>query len=229
MSPVKRGGTLAPSRSGRDPARGRGQMQQKHTHFGGTMLALLAAPFYLLFLGVSSLFALGYSLFRSIVAGRAPVGDELKTPSRMWMVLLDASIAVGAYLIADILRCTIQQHTSWPEHLDGYGSTLGVHLMMMAVLPVVWTGLLAWIGWYGAAQRALRWKVVNTIAASVVLALFMGAFALVFAREAYPRMQIVYFGVALPMATGVVRGLIDQVGRRLTGDGDAPRHIGPAW
>lgn len=206
-------------------------MEKKHTHFGATFFAVLAAPFYLLFLGVSSLFALAYSLFRSIVAARAPVGanEDVKTPSRSWMVLLDASIAVGAYLLADILRCTFQQHTSWPEHLEGYGSTLKVHLLMMAVLPVAWTGLLAWIGWYGAARRSLRWKVINTIAASVVLALFMGAFALVFAREAYPRMQIVYFGVMLPVATGVVRGLIDQVGRRLTGEGRTPRHMGPAW
>ena len=204
-------------------------MDKKHTHSAWTIGSVLAAPFYLLFLGISSLFALVYALFRSIVASRAPVGNDVKTPTRLWMVLLDATIAVGAYLAADVLRCAFQQHTQWPEHLEGYGSTLQVHLMMMAVLPVAWTGLLAWIGWYGSAPRTLRWKVVNTIAASTLLGLFMGAFALVFAREVYPRMQIVYFGMLLPILTGVVRGLIDQVGRRLSGEARSSGHIGPAW
>ncbi len=206
-------------------------MEKKHTNSGQRIVGVLLAPFYLVFLGVSSAFALGYSLFRSIVASRAPAptGNEVKTPSRFWMVMLDATIAVGAYLVADLVRCTFQQQTSWPEQLEGYGSTLQVHLTMMAVLPFAWTGLLAWIGWYGAVRRPLRWKVVNTIAASVLLGLFMGAFALVFAREVYPRMQIVYFGVALPILTGIVRGLIDQVGRRLLRDDRSSGHVGPAW
>lgn len=204
-------------------------MDKKHSHSGHTIGTILIAPFYLVFLGLSSIFALGYSLFRSIVAARAPVANDVKTPSRVWVVLLDASIALGAYLLADVLRCWYHQHTNWPEQLDGYGSTLNVHLMMMAVLPIAWTGLLGWIGWYGATPRTLRWKVVNTIAASILLGLFMGAFALVFARDAYPRMQIVYFGVALPIMTGIVRGIIDQVGRRLNGDDSGGRYVGPAW
>ena len=204
-------------------------MEKKRTQSGVSIGGVLLAPFYVVFLGVSSLFALGYSLYRSIVAARAPVANDVKTPSRAWVVLLDASIVVGAYLVADVLRCWLHQHTSWPEHLDGYGSTIPIHLRMMIVLPVAWVMLLAWIGWYGATPRSLGWKTLNTIAASILLALFMGAFALVFARDAYPRMQIVYFGVTLPIATGVVRGLIDQVGRRLTGEGGAPQYPGAAW
>ncbi|HPF37365.1 MAG TPA: hypothetical protein P5081_16455 [Phycisphaerae bacterium] len=204
-------------------------MEKKRAHSGVSVGGVLLAPFYVVFLGVSSLFALGYSLYRSIVAARAPVANDVKTPSRVWVVLLDASIVVGAYLVADVLRCWLHQHTSWPEHLEGYGSTIPIHLRMMIVLPVAWASLLGWIGWYGATPRSLRWKTLNTIAASILLALFMGAFALVFARDAYPRMQIVYFGVTLPIATGVVRGLIDQVGRRLTGESGAPHYPGAAW
>lgn len=207
-------------------------MQEKHTDFLQYAGAFVIAPFYLLFLGVSSLFALCYSLFRAGVARRVPVGsdtDELKTPGRVWVVALDATIAVGAYLVADILRCTIRQHTTWPEHLEGYGSTLGIHLMMMAVVPIAWTLLLAWIGWYRPVARTIQWKTTNTIAASLILALFMGAFAMLIARDAYPRMQIVYFGVTLPIATAVVRGTIDLVGRRFHPDAQWPRHAGPAW
>ncbi|MCB9853491.1 MAG: hypothetical protein H6819_10380 [Phycisphaerales bacterium] len=204
-------------------------MEKKHSHYGYAIGTALIAPFYLVFLAVSSMFALGYSLFRSIVASRAPVANDVKTPSRLWVILLDASIALGAYLTADVLRCWYYQHTSWPEHLNGYGSTLNVHLTMMAVLPIAWTGLLGWIGWYGATSRTLRWKVVNTIAASILLGLFMGAFALVVARDAYPRMQIVCFGALLPIMTGIVRGIIDQVARRLNGEDRGGRHVGPAW
>jgi len=207
-------------------------MARKHTDRLQYAGAVIIAPVYLLFLGISSLFALIYSLFRAGVARRVPVGndaEDLKTPGRGWMVALDGAIAVGAYLVADVLRCTFWQQTRWPEHLEGYGSTLGVHLLTMAVVPFAWPLLLAWIGWYRPVERSIRWKTANTIAASLILALFMGAFALVVAREAYPRMQIVFFGATLPIATAVVRGLIDWVGRRHRHDADWPRHVGPAW
>lgn len=207
-------------------------MHRKSTaawHYAG---AIVIAPLYIVFLAISSAFALCHSLFRAAVARRAPAGDDaedLRTPPRSYVAILDAAIAAGAYLVADMLRCALRQHTTWPEHLDGYGSTIGLHLAMMIVVAVAWPLLLAWIGWYRPVVRTTSWKVANALMASFILALFMGSVALVVARDAYPRMQIACFGITLPLATALVRGAIDYISRHNRRDSQWFHHAGPAW
>lgn len=205
----------------------------KQAHPISILRAIVVAPSYVIFLTLSTIFAAAYAILCAVIARRAE-SDELRqpgmrTPPKYLMILLDGVTVIAAYLLADFLRVTFRQHTQWPEHLEGYGSTLMTHLAVMAILPICWTIILGWLGWYRPIARTFRWRANNTVAGTILLGLTLASAALLFARDVYPRAQIGYFLVVLPFVTALVRALIDYVVRKSNGSDNGHGELGPAW
>lgn len=136
-------------------------------------------------------------------------------PHRLGVILGDIVGVVLAYIAADFLRCRLWMNTSWPEEVPDYGSTLGVHLKMIAFLPIAWPLILYWLGWYQQRWRSSRWRVWNTLAASALLGVSMAALSLLFDRHIYPRTQIGFVVVTLPVVTALVRGISNMASHAL--------------
>lgn len=190
------------------------------------------AVLYPIFLVVAAIFAAPIVLFQLALANRSMQHNRLherSIPRRVRFIVIDVVATALSYLLADVLRCALWEGKPWPQHVEGYGSTLRVHLLMLAFLLVAWPTILHWLGWYKARWRSMRWKLLNTVSAVIMLALAMAAFALLAAREVYPRAQIGIVVVLLPLVTGVIRGVIERIGRpRKPDDGESSR-LDPVW
>ncbi len=190
-----------------------------HTSATRRLGSILAAPFYLAFLALSALFVGLYTLICAAVAGRPRNdGDGDATVARAsWpQVAVDGVTVALAYLVADVLRVTLRENTGWPERLEGYGSTLTTHLVVLGVITLAWMIILQRLGWYQHAMHSLRARLRTILTATVLLTLTLATTALLFAREVYPRAQIGFFLVVLPVMSAVMRGLVDwwQQGQR---------------
>ncbi|MBN2559873.1 MAG: hypothetical protein JXQ75_02955 [Phycisphaerae bacterium] len=197
-------------------------------------LVLAAVPLlvlYTLWFIASSAFCLLAFLLVAFFPSRSAHHAErygAKVPSRIGVIAGDIVAVVMAYIVADMLRCALWMHTSWPEVVPGYGSTMYVHLRMLAILPIAWPLILRWLGWYKQRWRSWQWRVLRTVAASVLLGMSMAAFSLLFDRQIYPRAQVAFVVILLPVATATVRGVSRLVGR-LLGSPPARRIPADTW
>jgi exopolysaccharide biosynthesis polyprenyl glycosylphosphotransferase len=132
---------------------------------------------------------------------------------RVGMIVGDAATIVGTYVLADLLRCRFWMETPWPEFVPGVGSTVRIHLQVLAFLPLCWPILLSWLGWYQQRWRSVRWTARTIISADILLGLLMAALALLFARELYPRAQIGFVLALLPATSLAARGINAVAGR----------------
>ncbi len=174
---------------------------------------------YVLGLAISVLFVIPILLGEQLLPNRSAHHGErygYSLPSRIGMIASDVVAVVAAYLVGDILRCYLWMKTSWPEYVDGHGLTLHIHLKMMVLVLAVWPLILYWLGWYAERWRSWRWRIRNTLASMVVLALVIAAGSLLVHRDLYPRAQIGFAVAMLPLSTALVRALV-QIGRRLGG------------
>jgi hypothetical protein len=133
---------------------------------------------------------------------------------QLWAALLDSALLIVAYVLADCLRCAVWQHCSWPEVDLNYGSTLSVHLRMLAVSAVLWPLILALIGWHRPVQWPWSWLIGRVVAAAVLLSLSMAGFSLLVDRLIYPRAQIGFVMLILPVATLLARRRLGPARRR---------------
>jgi hypothetical protein len=182
------------------------------------LAALPLSVLYFVWILVTAIFGLAVYLLVALFPSRSAhhAGRYgASVPSRIGVVAADVLAVVLAYTAADLLRCTFWQHCSWPEVDVNYGSTLKVHLRMLLFVPVAWPLILYWLGWYRPRWRSWQWKVLRTVAAAVLLGLAMAGFSLLVDRLIYPRVQIGFVVVVLPVATLVVRGVLNRVGRLL--------------
>jgi len=174
---------------------------------------MLAAPFYLAFLALSAIFVGLYTLICAAVVGRSekdPDGNSATDAHATWLQMaLDGVTVALAYLAADVLRVTLRQNTGWPEQLEGYGSTLTTHLLVLGVVTAAWVIILGRLGWYRATLQSLRVRLRTILTATVLLTLTLATTALLFARDVYPRAQIGFFLVVLPVMSAAMRGLVD--------------------
>jgi hypothetical protein len=127
------------------------------------------------------------------------------------MIIVDAMRAFLAYLCADFLRCMLWMKTDWPEVVEGYGSTLSIHAKMAAFILLLWPFILYCLGWYKCRWRPLHWKIICTVAALAILALSMSAVSLLLERELYPRAQLGFVAVTLPLITILTRSIWELV------------------
>lgn len=134
--------------------------------------------------------------------------------SRAAPVFADIVSVTATYVLADVLRCTLWMHRSWPEHLPGYGSTHLMHARMLISVVIVWPLILHWLGWHRLSRRPWPRQAARAVAASVVLGLTVAAFSLLFERQLYPRAQIAFVVCLLPLATLATRAVADRAGRR---------------
>ncbi len=133
------------------------------------------------------------------------------------MIAADALTVFATYVLADIIRCRFYMEVPWPELLpDGVSSVREVHLKVLAFLPIGWPLILAWLGWYERRWRSRAWYLRTVGAASIMLALFMAALALLFARERFPRAQIGLMLLFQPATMLAARGITSVVGRWLS-------------
>ncbi len=123
------------------------------------------------------------------------------------LVLADFLTLIVTYVLGDLLRCAAWMQRSWPEEVPGYGSTLRDHVEMLVFLAVIWPLILWWMGCYKLDRRPLRWLVRQVAVASAVLALSMSAYSMLFARDIYPRAQIGFLMLLLPVMTMLLRKL----------------------
>jgi len=174
--------------------------------------SILAAPFYLAFLALSAIFVGLYTLICAAVAGRSEEadGNSATDAHTTWLQMAFDGVTVAlAYLVADVLRVTLRQNTGWPEQLEGYGSTLTTHLLVLGVVTVAWVIILARLGWYRATLASLRVRLRTLFTATVLLTLTVATTALLFARDVYPRAQIGFFLVVLPVMSATMRSLFE--------------------
>ena len=129
------------------------------------------------------------------------------------MIAADAAAILLTYVLADMVRCSLWMSTDWPEWLPGYGSTVRLHLKVLALLPLAWPLILSRLGWYAQKWRSWRWALRNALTATTILALLMAALALLFERERYPRAQIGFIALLLPATTMALRGISGLVGQ----------------
>ncbi len=133
------------------------------------------------------------------------------------MIVADVVTICLTYILADILRCTLWMRLDfpeqWPEMIEGFGSSVRMHMRVMALLPLGWPLILGLLGWYQQRWRPWRWVVKNSLAASAVLGMLLAAVALLFARDMYPRAQIGFVLILLPATTSAVRGISVLMGR----------------
>jgi len=129
------------------------------------------------------------------------------------MIAADAVTIFLTYVLADVARCHLWMQTDWPELLPGYGSTVRLHLKVLALLPLAWPLILSRLGWYAQKWRSWSWSVRHALMGTAVLGLLMAGLALLFARDRYPRAQIGFVAVLLPATTLAVRGISGLVGQ----------------
>lgn len=120
-------------------------------------------------------------------------------------VLCDGVAAFVVYLAADVLRSFVYMRTAWPEHVEGQGSMFTMHLTVAALLAVAWPVLLAWHRWYRPIEMPRSWILSRMLFATFLAAMFIGAASLLYERDVYPRAQIVFVAVLLPLVTLAVR------------------------
>lgn len=121
------------------------------------------------------------------------------------IALAVAMVLVIVYVVADKLRWALWQQTPWPEVHPQYGSTIWVHVKMVVVLAVVWPLVLHCLGWYRPGRWPRRWLFGQLLAASVLVALSMAAYSMLFDRGIYPRAQIGFTLLLLPGAAALLR------------------------
>jgi exopolysaccharide biosynthesis polyprenyl glycosylphosphotransferase len=134
---------------------------------------------------------------------------------RVGMIALDAATIVLTYILADILRCHIRMRTDWPELIPGYGSSVRIHLQVLALLPIGWPLILWWLGWYEQRWHSRRWHLKTALVGAAALAMLMAALALLFERLLYPRFQIGMVAILIPATTLAARGITGLAGRRM--------------
>ncbi len=184
---------------------------------------------YAVFLVLSSVFVVAFMAVRALLRHRTLPGQADVKPHTAWFVSLDVFSVLLTYFLADLFRVLVIENKAWPEELEGYGTTIGSHGIMLVFVVPAWIAILAWLGWYRPRLRSPRWRAVNTAAASVLLGLAMGAFAMVTARLVFPMKQIALVVVLLPCITGIVRSVTDPLLRRKTGAAAAPTSLDPAY
>ncbi|HWL95084.1 MAG TPA: hypothetical protein VNT79_16310 [Phycisphaerae bacterium] len=197
----------------------------------GSLSALCAALIYPLFLIVSAIFVVPLTLLTQTIAGRAPETSSLRMRVQhrtRWFVFIDLLSTALAYLVADFFRCRWWMQVSWPEVVHGYGNTIGMHLTMLAILVPAWPIILYWLGWYRPRHRPWGWRVKNTLVAGGVLGLLMCAIALGGFREIYPRAQIGFTILILPLMTGLIRSAVEMYERGRRSAARSSR-LDPAW
>ena len=129
------------------------------------------------------------------------------------MIAADAAAILLTYVLADMVRCSLWMATDWPELLPGYGSSVRIHVKVLALLPLAWPVILSRLGWYAQKWRSWSWALRNALTATTILALLMAALALLFERDRYPRAQIGFVALLLPATTMAVRGISGLVGQ----------------
>lgn len=172
--------------------------------------------FYSAFLGITMVFVFLIFIGEQFLPPRSDHHAHRYTgwlPGRAGMMAMDIASVVVAYLLADYIRCVAYMQTTWPEHVQGVGSTLHLHLEMLAVIIVVWPTILHLMGWYKPARRSNAWRLRRSMSSMAVLGLIMSATSLLIHRLLFPRAQIVFAVAALPIATAAVRSIVLLVGR----------------
>jgi len=119
----------------------------------------------------------------------------------------DALVVVLTYALADFLRCSVYMGTDWPELLSNGQSSVRIHIKVLIFLPLVWPLLLTQVRAYALRWQTRREIFAKTLLATMLLALFVAAAALIFERERYPRAQIAIFAALLPATTAAARGI----------------------
>lgn len=141
------------------------------------------------------------------------------THSRAWrqiktlMIASDAVTVVLAYILADLVRCLLWEHTAWPEPLPGDVDTVRIHLKILIFLPILWPAILNGSGWYAQKWRPIQWVIRTAATSSTILALAMAALALLLERELYPRAQIALASALIFATTLAGRGITGWIGR----------------
>lgn len=130
---------------------------------------------------------------------------------------MDVGVVLSTYVGADVLRCRVWMRTPWPEVVEEYGSTIGLHLAMMAVIAVAWPLILRWLGWYRPIGVGWRRTVGQALGATALLALTIAGSAVLIHRELYPRAQIGLVAAILPLASLGVARLCRGPARRTEG------------
>ncbi len=131
------------------------------------------------------------------------------------MIAADAVAVFAIYIVADILRCHVWQHATWPELVGGHINSVPIHLKILTLLPVAWPLILARLGWYRPQWRSWHWVLQRAMTASVLLGLLIATLAILFERTLYPRVQIAFVCGLLPATTVGLRGINTVVGRWL--------------
>lgn len=139
------------------------------------------------------------------------------------MIAGDVVAICLTYVVADILRCHLWMGKPWPEFIEGYGSSVRIHMKVLALLPIGWAATLYWCGWYERRWRNWRWLGRAAVGSTAILALLMAALALLFERDLYPRAQIGFVALLLPATTLIARGISVWVGR--WAGSRRPRHV----
>jgi len=179
-----------------------------------SLKALGLGVLYLLYLSISTVLGLVLFLFQELFHDpcwyrRADRCHRI-SPTASTMII-DGVWALFAYLSADYLRCVFWMKTQWPETVEGYGSTIMIHAKMLPLVVVLWPIILYCLGWYQRRWRTLVWKILRTVAALLILALSMAGASLLISRELYPRAQIGFMVLMLPLLTTLIRGGRDIV------------------
>ncbi len=126
---------------------------------------------------------------------------------RLTLMAGDALVVVLTYALADFLRCAVYMGIDWPELLSNGQSSVRVHIKVLIFLPFVWPLLLMQLRAYALRWQTRREIFSKTLLATLLLALFVSAVALVFERERFPRAQIGIFAALLPATTLAARGI----------------------
>ena len=126
---------------------------------------------------------------------------------RAGMVVADVAAVVLAYILADVLRCHLWLHTSWPEFHPIFGSTERIHVKVLIFLPVAWPLILSRLDWYRRRWRSWTSSLRTILTANLLLALLMAALALLLERDRYPRSQIGFTAALLPATTALFMGI----------------------
>ena len=161
---------------------------------------------WLLWLVATVVLALPMVLLELAMPNRSDHHDRehgFHNPHVPLMIALDTLAALATYFLADILRCTVAGR-DWPEVVPGQGSTLRLHLEMAVAVTIAWPLILHWLGWYKPRWRSWVWRLRGTAAAAVLLGLVMSAVSLLLHRELYPRSQIAYTVVLIPVVTALI-------------------------
>jgi len=155
---------------------------------------------------VTIVFALPAMLLEMAMPNRSDHHDAEhghQVPHGPAMVLLDAVSALLTYFLADMLRCWVNGR-GWPEVVAGQGSTLHIHIRMAIAVTLAWPAILYWLGWYKPRWRSWQWRLRGTAAAGVLLGLVMSAVSLMLHRDLFPRSQIGFTVIMIPVMTAIV-------------------------